>query len=215
MACQHSSPARNAAELDFDRSHYLKNGNVVRHWFQRAWQVHDAGLENCFEPFIFTWISLNAWGECVTGQEHDKDWVRSLAQNQTLNDRFVAHFNGPNGRDADATNTANAFRAYWPIPRIQVWRKHRGRRPETNTVHDRARFFSQNKIPCEPKCALRHFELDEEIPLDWEHFLPATYRMRCNLFHGEKSPYDPVDAEIVRASFRTLVGFMNDLRYFS
>jgi hypothetical protein len=175
--------------------------------------MRHADIQNCFEPFIFTWIALNAWGECVTGQERDEDWVRSLAHDQLLNDTFAIYLNEDNL--GESLSAAARFRKHWPIPRVQVWHRDRSRRPTTNTVQDRARFFAQHRIPCEPACAIQHFDKSEEIPLDWEHFLPATYRVRCNLFHGEKSPYEPVDAEIVRASFQTLVGFMNKLAHFA
>jgi hypothetical protein len=213
MACQYAQSNGRPARLDVNRFQYLRNGDVIRHWFQRGWQMRNAGIQNCFEPFIFTWIALNAWGECVTGQERDEAWVKSLAQDQSLNDSFSAYLNAPDANGYKAA--AEQFRGYWPIPRVQVWRRDRSRRPATNTVHDRARFFAEHHIPSEPACALRHFDHGEQIPLDWEHFLPATYRVRCNLFHGEKSPYDPVDAEIVRASFQTLCGFMETLSQFS
>lgn len=214
MSCQYARQSnRHPAQLDVRRFQYLRNGDVIRHWFQRGWQMHDAGVQNCFEPFIFTWIALNAWGECVTGQESDKDWVRSLALDQSLNDSFSIYLAEPHS--GGSRNTAERFRAYWPIPRVQVWGRDRSRRPTTNNVKDRARFFDEHRIPCEPACAVQHFDHDEQIPLNWEHFLTATYRVRCNLFHGEKSPYDPVDAEIVCASFQTLVGFMKMLGHFS
>lgn len=145
-------PRWNLVHLDLHRFDYLRNSNVVRHWFQRAWQMREAPLEDCFEPFIFTWIALNAWGECVTEQENDADWVRSVAQDQTLGNSFTVHLGGPTGQGA--RTIANRFRAYWPIPRVQAWRKDRSRRPETKSVHDRARFFAQHHIQCEPKCAL-------------------------------------------------------------
>lgn len=211
MACQYSVPRR-PAQLEMHRFRFLRNESVIHHWFQRAWQGRQMSGHDCFEPFIFTWIALNAWGECVTNQERDEDWVWSLALDHKLNKDFAVHVSAADGQ---ARRTADQFRAYWPIPRVQVWRRDPTRRPVSDTAYDRPRFFAERQIPCEPGCALKHFDAGEEVPLNWEHFLPAVYRVRCNLFHGEKSPYNPDDAIIVEASFRTLVGFMKALGYFS
>lgn len=212
MACRYAAPHRREATLDLSRFDYLQNGNVVLHWFRRGWERRGAAPEDCFEPFIFTWIALNAWGECVSRQERDEDWVKSLALDPELNRQFAGFLDDTS---VGARAAAERFRQYWPIPRVQVWRRDPNRRPVADTVHDRARFFHQQRIPCEPGCAWQHFEEGEEVPLDWEHFLPAVYRVRCNLFHGEKSPYDPDDGIIVQSSFQTLVSFMARLGPFS
>ncbi|HSL03518.1 MAG TPA: hypothetical protein VK901_08275 [Nitrospiraceae bacterium] len=198
--------------LDTARFRYVRDGEVIRHWFERGWQGMHAPAEECFEPFIFTWIALNAWGECVTGQELDQHWVQDLAQDPNLNREFAACIADP---ESAVTLGAQEFRTYWPIPRVQVWRRVDHLRPESQKGHDRARFFRDNAIPCAPQCALRHFDATEDIPLDWLHFLPAVYRVRCNLFHGEKSPYDRVDVRIVRASLTSLAEFMNRVGWFS
>jgi len=211
MACQYTlEQPETPMQLAMQRFGYLGNSDVIRHWFQRGWQMRDADAQNCFEPFILTWIALNAWGECVTGEERDQIWVRALARDKSLNQVFSDYLNGAVQQPA-----ADRFRSRWPIPLVQAWRRHDPLQPNTNSPQDRARFFAEHKIPFEPACSLQHFDRGEQIPLDWEHFLPATYRVRCNLFHGEKSPYDPVDAEIVCASFQMLVGFMDRLGHFS
>lgn len=212
MSCVYFVASKNKPIVDVEegRFGYLRNGETVRHWFQRAWQMRSASPEECFEPFIFAWIALNAWGECITNQEHDEDWVRSLAHNDALNRRFGEFL---------ACSTINRrmvemFRNYWPVPRVQVWRRFNDQSPQSNTSHDRARFFKERRIPCAPQCALQHLDAGQEVPLDWEHFLPAVYRVRCNLFHGDKSPYDLHDARIVHSSFTSLVEFMNELGHF-
>lgn len=212
MTCTFNLTTAKPARLGRTRFNMLQNGQVVRHWFQRGWEMRNAAREECFEPFIFTWIAINAWGECVTNQEKDDDWVRSLSLDSELNRQFTGYLDDPINQGRES---ADLFRGYWPIPRVQAWRRYPGQYPQSNTVHDRARFFSQKNIPCAPKCALQHFDAGQEIPLDWEHFLPSVYRVRCNLFHGEKSPYDPGDAIIVQTSFLSLVKFMKTLDYFS
>jgi hypothetical protein len=162
------------------------------------------------KPFIFAWIAFNAWGECVSGQERDEDWVRSLSHDSALNRDFDQYLQAEPHRAA-----VECFRTYWPIPRVQAWRRHPDARPTGDGNLARAQFFRAKRIPCAPACALGHLVADEEIPLDWEHFIHAVYRVRCNLFHGEKSPYDTDDARIVHASFGSLVGFMDRLGCFA
>lgn len=212
MTCPDLFGRQRAAEvIDLARFQFIQNGDVVRHWFQRGWEGAYARPEDCFEPFIFTWIALNAWGACVTRQDNDPEWVQDLAQDPDMNRRFA---DCVADRQHPMAVAAEGFRRYWPIPRVQVWRRVEGR-PDSSSVQDRARFFRNARIPCAPQCSLRHFEAEEEVPLDWRHFLPAVYRVRCNLFHGEKSPHDPVDLTIVRTSFITLVHFMRTLGHFS
>ena len=51
------------------------------------------------------------------------------------------------------------------------------------------------------------------MPLDWPHTLEALYRVRCNLFHGEKGLDSEMDALIVSSAFRVLVHFLHDSGY--
>ena len=74
-----------------------------------------------------------------------------------------------------------------------------------NSNEDRLDIFERQGISYEPACAGRHRA--SPMPRDWEHFIHATYRVRCNLFHGEKSLYDPDDQIIVASAFRALAGF--------
>jgi hypothetical protein len=46
---------------------------------------------------------------------------------------------------------------------------------------------------CEPQCYLEH----DAVPLDWGHTLAALYRVRCNLFHGEKARSSENDRVVV------------------
>ncbi|MDO8691418.1 MAG: hypothetical protein Q7R39_15655, partial [Dehalococcoidia bacterium] len=61
---------------------------------------------------------------------------------------------------------------------------------------------------CAPCCSKRHMDGNEAIPLDWPHTLAALYRVRCNLFHGEKALDSENDGQVVAAALRALLGFM-------
>lgn len=60
----------------------------------------------------------------------------------------------------------------------------------------------------EPRCFVRHREAGERIPLDWPHSLAALYRVRSNLFHGEKAVHSEEDRDIVGAAFDLLSTFV-------
>jgi len=203
---------RAVRDLDRAKFKFMPNGEIVRHWFERGLQGIDGPAEHCFEPFIFIWISLNAWGECTTGQGSDKDWVQDLAQDPGLNREFSQCLAAP---QSAVKKAAEEFRRYWPIPSVQDWRRVGDSRPPSQAAGNSARFFRDNRIRYEPRCALRHIEAAQEIPLDWVHFLPAVYRVRCNLFHGEKNPLHPVDLKIVRASLAALAEFMRHTGWFA
>jgi hypothetical protein len=61
----------------------------------------------------------------------------------------------------------------------------------------------------EPRC---YFDHGAEPPLDWLHTLPVLYRVRCNLFHGEKSRSSENDLVVVGAAHQVLLGFVTEAR---
>jgi hypothetical protein len=56
----------------------------------------------------------------------------------------------------------------------------------------------------EPQCYFEH----DEVPLDWGHTLAALYRVRCNLFHGEKAWSSENDRLVVARAHETLLAFL-------
>ena len=57
-----------------------------------------------------------------------------------------------------------------------------------------------------PSCYVEH----EQVPLDWGHTLAALYRVRCNLFHGEKARSSENDQLVVSAAYETLRAFLDE-----
>lgn len=53
-----------------------------------------------------------------------------------------------------------------------------------------------------PDCHMTH---TGEIEPDWAHTLEALYRVRCNLFHGQKSGGGNEDRMILQAAVRVLL----------
>ena len=46
---------------------------------------------------------------------------------------------------------------------------------------------------------------------DWQSLIEFWYRVRCNLFHGAKSPEDYRDQEVVRLAYESLNIFMSEI----
>lgn len=199
--------------LNFNNYTYLRGArNVVESLWARGFSGVEARPEDSFEPFIFTWIALNAWGECVSSEQTDAGWVRAVSCDVPLGTQFDALVNQSHSR---LRQSLEEFVRFWPIPRVQHWRRNRPHAyPEFDSAH-RARFFSDNRIQMQPLCWLDHYERGEPVPLDWCHFLHTAYQVRCNLFHGDKSPSDAADQRIVHSVFLTLVYFLQSCEEFA
>ena len=182
----------------------LEAKKLIGDWFDRAWAKRTCADEESFEPFIFCWIAFNAWGCCVTDEERDLKIICALKASSDLGDRFHRATGDP---DHPLARAAPAFQRLWPIFKVQEFR-HKGI-GETTTYANRAErvqdYIYQGATSYEPKVAGDPIPLGDDIPLTWANTLPAIYRVRCNLFHGEKSIRDEQDQIIVGAAFRVLV----------
>ena len=182
--------------------------SIIEGWFRRATSNLHAPESECFEPFIFTWIAFNAWAEAVTGLEQDSKWVEAVSRHDFLLGAFANHIQNAND---DVTRAAQDFRRYWPIPKMQDLRRHGSPHWLANdSARERLSLFDRQGVLYEPACARQHVPCS--IPLDWEHFIRATYRVRCNLFDGDKSLEHPTDQIIVASAFRALAGFLDRQR---
>jgi hypothetical protein len=190
---------------------HAEGRRLVSGWFDRAWEARECRAEDSFEPFIFTWFALNGWAACVSGVDQDRAYVRALACDRTMCDdftRLLADSGGPFGQHA------TDFACLWPIFEVKelrrrgIMRFHRGDR---DTVVNAYLAAGARKV--DPPCWKRHSEADERVPLDWPHTLSALYRVRCNLFHGEKAAHSEIDQRVVSCAFRTLVYFFKGAGY--
>ena len=198
--------------MNFNRSGDLTSpSRIIRSWFQRARGQVDAPPSEAFEPFIYAWISFNAWAECITEIETDAQWIEALASS----DRLAFSFSDALVRDQRFRAAAEEFRRLWPIPKATDLRRRAAWAPADESWADTASRYIQRGVHFEPFCSGQHAAGHEsEIPLDWWHFLRAVYRVRCNLFHGGKSVYSVGDQQVVRAALRGLVIFLGNLDVF-
>jgi hypothetical protein len=175
---------------------------LVASWLKRADREEDV-----FERFIFTYIAFNAWAAAVSEFDDDAKWRTALAQSDEVNDRFVQ-----NRYDPEFCNAIVEFAKSWPIfvakdlRRRNIQRAPLEGRPRAEVVE----LLRRNNVECAPACWFKHREEGSETA-DWPHTLDAIYRVRCNLFHGEKGADFKSDREIVSAACAVLLPFVRDV----
>ncbi len=183
---------------------------LVIHWFNRAYQQRSVDPSESFEPFIFAWIAFNGWASCCTEMEYDRDLVEALSASPELVRQFGVMLEEP----SCLRTTAERFRSYWPVFRVQELKRLRApmylKRDRQATVAD---YLARGAKRFAPACFQRHTEAGEEIPLDWPHILRAIYQVRCNLFHGDKVPHSEIDRVLVHSAFQILVHFLSRCQY--
>ncbi len=203
--CIHLEPAGPATRIDLRRFDLLHpdGRQLVRGWFNKALtSMQDDG--ECFEAFIFAWIAVNGWAACVTGRDRDAEYIKALQRSPELRERFTHQL----GINHEFRKAAEGFQSYWPIFKAQEIRREGNR---AIGLHDRraivAHYFSHGLRSFEPECWKAHTDAGHPVPLDWPHTLAAIYRVRCNLFHGEKSAHSEMDSQIVRSALNVLVTY--------
>lgn len=187
---------------------------LIRGWFERALEQRNCEAEESFEPFVFAYIALNGWASCVTTFDRDTAWRDALALDRRIgNDfsRLVADPSSPVG------GPAWEFRRLWPVFQVQDLRRREIGHVAGDTRREIVDYYlghpESGRLRFEPGCWRRHDEKGEEVPLDWPHTLAVLYRVRCNLFHGEKARHSEMDRRIVHASLRVLVEFFDSTGY--
>jgi hypothetical protein len=208
-----------------DRDEFLRlrpdGREIISRWAKRADHSLTARPGNYFEPFIYAWIAFNGWAACCSKKERDREIILTLSADRELQTDFQVLC----GRDENVNAAADAFRELWPILKAIQLRERgllRGTSglPRRDVVQEYLaadrRWRSQQATPRRPierapECHERHWDAHERIPLDWPHTLAAIYRVRCNLFHGEKADRSEMDKLIVASATKTLVPFVRRL----
>jgi len=161
-----------------------------------------------FEGFVFAWISVNAWAACVTGEDRDREYMDRLAHDPGLR----AAFDNLRASSADFEQESDAFFRLLPIFKAQQLRRNGIHLDERVQREERIRrYFDAGLTEFEPECARLHLDRGEAIPRDWPHFIQAVYRVRCNLFHGEKSAHSEMDHRIVQTALLSLTAFFREV----
>jgi hypothetical protein len=149
---------------------------------------------------------LTRGGTCVTGTEKDSQMVEALEWDQNLCNMFkrLTQIYG-----SPLANVASEFREIWPVFKAS---DIRGRGLAAQSIgrkrHEVVQMYLSNEIRHEPECYQWHLSLQEDIPLDWTHTLALLYRVRNNLFHGEKGMHLEMDRLVVSRALPVLIHFI-------
>jgi hypothetical protein len=199
--------------INFDRYEHLhpEGHRLISGWFDRAWAMRDSQGEDCFEAFIFAWIAFNGWATCISGLDDDYKYLDALKRNQMLSLDFERLVAIP---ESSFALHLVQFAAQWPIFDARVLRRRHiivAYELDRRTVINH--YLDAGVMAFAPQCWKRHNDTKGHAPLDWPHTLTALYRVRCNLFHGEKAAHSEMDQRIVSSAFRTLVYFLREAGY--
>lgn len=156
--------------------------------------------EDPFYGFALLWMSFNGWMSAVAGPAPDAHMISDLAANP----RLMTAFNELASGSVRFRDTVDEFASWWPIFDSQTARKYLRRR--LYEVHDREDFY-QLAFPDE-RIRRRPREWAPGNAPRWGDLLQAIYQVRCNLFHGTKSPVNWGDSALVRMSHQTLRMFV-------
>jgi hypothetical protein len=204
VTCTYTTPSQ--VPLSVERFQHLHpdGKHLIAAWLGRA-LAEGRGHENYFEAFIFLWFSFNGFATCITRLEHDAAIINKVANCPNLRGRFSQAM-----RDSQHfAQTVSEFAACWPIFKVQdLRRKNLLHNQYIDRKHMVKSFLNVPGTSHEPSCFEFHSVRDEAVPADWPHVIHTIYRVRCNLFHGEKSPVIITDHHIVRLAFLVLAGFL-------
>jgi hypothetical protein len=200
---------RQTNQVDRDEYYKVHHGvrRLIRGWLAKGLEQDDEGA---FESFIYLWIGFNAWAACVTHKDRDKEMVNALALDERLNDEFASLLD----QSPELGTAAGAFHELWPIFRVQELRE-RGvpyhlqpsGQPRAEVVES---YLQAGARQFEPECWIEHAASADGAPLDWAHTVNGIYRVRCNLFHGEKARTSEDDMQIVAAARDVLAAFLEE-----
>jgi hypothetical protein len=196
--------AREQFSIDRDMYAYLAGGKgIIVRWSDRASRGIVLAPSQPFEPFIYAYIALNGWAACCTGTDTDQFQVETMAADPWMESEFQTMCRA----DLEYLIAAETFRDLWPIFKASNLRR-RGLQLSNMDRREAVRDYLAIDPPIEhaPSCYQKH--VADGYPLDWAHTIDALYRVRCNLFHGEKALYNENDLRIVGAAAQVLVPFL-------
>lgn len=160
---------------------------------------------SAFMSFVNIWMAFNGWMAAVTERETDADMIRSSAANA----RLVEAYSTLMETSRPFQRLVTDFAAMWPVLNVRDVRKKLGRDS----------FWRLQRDDLIAACEAAHVKCQPstwsvgDTP-SWEQLLRTIYQVRCNLFHGEKSPQNHRDRQLVLKSDRILRTFLAETSCF-
>jgi len=186
--------------------------------FLEIWitKVSSVPNENYAEKMIFLWVAVNAWASKsvpdLSKNHIDAYLVQCMSVDPALNDRFNTLYRNSNvfmTKVDELYQLVPVFQSIWLNNNcIDEWEMKRDRMFFLRDVFNKDPFVDSEggsrKAMFSPPCAKKHFEKNEEIPVDWSHVLSVIYQIRCNLFHGGKSYTRETDQKFMQLAYEIL-----------
>ena len=158
-----------------------------------------ARQRSAFMSFVNVWMAFNGWMAAVTERETDADMIRDFSANNRLIDAYAALMEG----SQPFHRLVSDFAGMWPVLNVRDVRKKLGRDAFWRLQRD------EFTAACEAANVKRQPAAwtADDTP-SWEQLLRTIYQVRCNLFHGEKSPQNLRDRQLILKSDRILRTFL-------
>jgi hypothetical protein len=154
-----------------------------------------------FMSFISTWMAFNGWMECVTEAPSDRRMIDMLADNRRATEAYedLLRSSEPFRRRVET------FANLWPVLNVRDVRRKLGR--DAFWRFERDEFLEE--------CRRHDVQMQPEgwtggQQPTWPQILRTIYLIRCNLFHGAKSPQHVRDRGLVRNADRLLREFIGE-----
>lgn len=208
--CPYTSPSDRSLDLELFQRLHFDGRNLIHQWHRHAEAQRSGG--NVFEGFIFLWIAFNGFGSCVTQEEKDWKIIKKIRNCPDLRRRFA----DLRATDNEFAGKLDDFSKYWPIFKVQDLRRLKLLYYDPPSREEQiARYLAADEQPeHEPSCFQWHRDRGERVPMDLPHTMATIYRVRCNLFHGEKALETEMDRRIVAGALEVLALFIKRARLF-
>lgn len=153
---------------------------------------------SAFMSFMSLWMGFNGWMESVTEAATDALMVTAITDNRRMTNAYERLMKSP-----DFRTRVISFSENWPVLNVRDVRLKLGRDA----------FWAESRDELLDRCRLEGVKMqplgwtEGDVPT-WPQLLRTMYCVRCNLFHGAKSPQQARDRELVRHSDRILRMFI-------
>ena len=189
-------------KLDWETIWYLNPDK--RHLIQTFIGISENAALHPFQSFANLWMAFNAFGSVATA--FDSDW--KIIQICGSDDQMRNGFKELLGNDDSFAIHVREFVGAWPIyserEAFRVYRANQRRQGIDTNIPDEA----EMRRLCANGSVERH---PPDFSLSWANVLDAIYTVRCNLFHGGKTPVNERDVQLVELSRNILSRMMAKL----
>lgn len=160
----------------------------------------DDGRSAPFLPFINVWMGFNGWMESITDAGSDAAMITAVADHRRVTSTYAQLLE----RNPPFRQCVFAFAELWPVLNVRDVKSKLGRdafqKMDRDSLMEACR---EAKVKSQPQGWI-----PGESPT-WSEVLRTIYLIRCNLFHGAKSPQNIRDRHLVQRANGVLRGFID------